>query len=301
MAVPIIALVGPTGAGKTAWALDLAPRLDAEIVNLDSRQVYRGLDIGAAKPTLAERASVPHHLFDVVAPDEPFDCARYRELARAVIAAVEARGRRVILVGGTGLYLKVLRHGLFPGPPRDPGLRAEFAACEAAEPGALYARLRAVDPVAAGLLHPHDRRRLIRALEVQALTGRPLSAWHEAHGFRGVELDIRVIGLTLERRALYARLDARCAAMVEGGLVDEVQRLWGQGYGPDLDPMRSIGYREVGAFLQGQGTLERAVCDMAQATRRLAKRQLTWFRAVPDVCWQDAAGARPADVLSALR
>jgi tRNA dimethylallyltransferase len=285
----ILALVGPTGAGKTQLSLELAQRLDAEIVNCDSRQVFRFLDIGTAKPTAAERTAVPHHLFDVVDPDQPFDCARYRDLARAAIADIRARGKRVVLVGGSGLYLKVLRYGLAPAPPRDPALRERLTALEDGEPGALHRRLTTVDPSAAVRLHPHDRVRLIRALEVCELTGRPLSAWQAEHGFRATELDCRVIGLEMPRRALYARLDARCRAMLADGLLDEVRGLWTRGYGPQLWPLQSIGYREVGAHLRGECDLAGALAAMQRATRRFAKRQRTWFRADPQVEWLDAA------------
>jgi tRNA dimethylallyltransferase len=293
---PILALVGPTGAGKTELALELAQRLDAEIVNCDSRQVFRFLDIGTAKPTAAQRGAVPHHLFDVVDPDEPFDCARYRQLTRPAIADIRARGKRVLLVGGSGLYLKVLRFGLAPAPPRDAALRAALTALEEAEPGALHARLARVDPTAAARLHAHDRVRLIRALEVCELSGRPLSVWQAAHAFRAAELECRVIGLDVERRALYARLDARCREMLERGLIDEVRDLWERGFGPELAPLRSIGYREIGAHLRGRCDLASALAAMQRATRRFAKRQLTWFRADPTVEWIDAARADVARI-----
>ena len=286
---PIFAIVGPTGVGKTDLALRLAQRLEAEIVNADSRQVFRGLDIGSAKPTPEERVLVPHHLYDVVDPDQSFDCARYRELAGAVIADVRGRGRPVVLVGGTGLYVKVLRHGICPGPPRDTAIRSRLSASEAARPGTLHELLRATDPSAAERLHPHDSIRLIRALEVHELTGKPLSAWQAEHGFRATELALRVVGLTMDRAALYERINRRCEAMVARGLVEEVRRLWERGFGPDLGPLRSIGYREVGCYLQGRCDLARAVADMAQASRRLAKRQLTWFRADPSIRWYDVS------------
>lgn len=292
----VIAIVGPTGTGKTALALDLAARIGAEIVNLDSRQVYRGLDIGSAKPSAAEQASVPHHLFDVVAPDEPFDCVRYRALARLAIAQIQQRGRRVLLVGGTGLYLKVLRYGIFPGPERDPALRARLAAIENAEPGWLHARLSSVDPDAAHKLHPHDRARLIRALEVYERSGKPISAWQQEHGFRRTELEVRVIGLETNRGTLYAGLNARCGEMVQTGLIEEVRDLWKRGYGPELPSMRAIGYREIGRYLTGQYDLDRAVEEMARATRHLAKRQLTWFRAVEDITWLDAQQTSGAEL-----
>ena len=292
---PIVALVGPTGAGKSALALELAQRLDAEIVNCDSRQVFRYLDVGTAKPTAVERAAVPHHVFDVIDPDERFDCAQYRALSRTAIDAIQARGKRVLLVGGTGLYLKVLRYGLAPAPPADPALRAELNALEDRTPGALHERLAARDAAAAARLHPHDRVRLIRALEVEALSGQPLSAWHAAHGFRAAELAVRVIGVAMERTALYAALDARCQRMVEAGLVDEVRALWARGYGPELAPLQSIGYREVGAYLQGRCDVPGALRAMQQATRKFAKRQLTWFRRDASVEWM-AADAILADI-----
>lgn len=292
----ILAIVGPTGTGKTALALDLAERVGAEIVNLDSRQVYRGLDIGSAKPTAGEQARVPHHLFDVVAPDEPFDCACYRALARRCIADIEGRGRHTLLVGGTGLYLKALRYGLFDGPPRDPALRARLAADEDARPGALHERLREVDQPASVRVHPHDRARLIRALEVFELTGKPISAWQEEHGFRRTELAVSVFGLDMDRTRLYEGINRRCEEMIESGLVEEVRRLRESGYDSSLAPMRSIGYREVGVHLDGDCTVDRAVEDMARATRRLAKRQLTWFRGAADLRWHDAERVRAEDL-----
>jgi len=280
----ITAIVGPTGTGKTQLALALARRLGAEIVNADSRQVYRGLDVGSAKPTAGERSLVAHHLFDVVEPDAHFDCARYRELARAAIADIRGRGRRVLLVGGTGLYIKVLRRGLFPGPRRDVRLRARLEQQERETPGLLHERLRAVDPRAAQRLHPHDRLRLIRALEVFEITGKPISAWQAEHAFRE-ELPMRVVGLAMERAVLYEHLDARCRRMVESGLIEEVRDLRRRGYGPELPALRSIGYRQIAAYLRGECGLAQAVTDMAKATRRLAKRQLTWFRREPDIEW----------------
>jgi len=296
---PCIAIVGSTGVGKTALALAVAQAADAEIVNLDSRQVYRGLDIGSAKPTAAERALAPHHLFDVVAPDEPFDCARYRELACRVVTEIQSRGRPVVLVGGTGLYLRVLRNGLFAGPARNPALRAQLETTESTDPGHLYRCVQRVDPETANRVHPHDRVRLIRALEVYQLSGRPISEWQREHGFRDTGLRMCTIGIDLDRATLYARLNARCESMVAAGLIDEVRELWARGYGPELGPLRSIGYREIGAYLHGQCDLATAIVDMAGATRHLAKRQLTWFRADPDVRWYDAASVEVSRLLAA--
>jgi tRNA dimethylallyltransferase len=281
----VIALVGPTGSGKTQLALDLAVCLGAEIVNCDSRQIYRGLDIGSAKPSPAERATRPHHLFDVVEPDQPFDAARYRTLARAAIADIQARGHRALVVGGTGLYLKALRYGLCAGPSRDLGLRAALLAREAAHPGSLHAELAARDPVSAARLHTHDRVRLVRALEVLELTGQPLSAQQAQHGFRIDELPMRVLGVAVERARLYADIDARCEAMLAAGLLDEIRALWARGHSAELPALRSIGYRELGAHLRGELDLAAALAAMQRATRRLAKRQLSWFRADPSIEW----------------
>ena len=282
----IVALVGPTGAGKTELGIALAQQFDAEIINADSRQIYRRLDIGSAKPTPQQRAAVPHHLVDVVEPDEPFDCARFRTLAQAAIDDISRRGKRILIVGGTGLYIKVLLHGLFDGPSRDPALRSALLQEETHAPGTLHQRLRSVDPAAARRLHPHDHMRLVRALEVYQLTGQPISTWQAQHHFAGNEFDTCILGLLLPRTELYQRINARCHAMVDAGLVDEVQRLYADGFDPDLPALRSPGYREIGAHVNGLYDLPTAITRMAQATRQLAKRQLTWFRADMQIAWR---------------
>lgn len=281
----IVAILGPTGVGKTAIALAVGAALDAEIVSADSRQVYRGLDIGSAKPTAAEQQRVRHHLIDVVGPDERFDCARFRTLALAAITDIVARGKRVLLVGGTGLYVKAVVRGLVPVPGRDPVVRARLEAAEAALPGTLHTRLATVDPVLAARLHPHDIVRIVRALEVYELSGRPLSSWHAAHCFSGGDVEALLLGLTLPRPALYARIDARCEAMLRDGLVEEVRRLYTAGYDAGLPALRSPGYREAGAYLRGECDLTTARARMAQATRRLAKRQMTWCRGEAALQW----------------
>lgn len=295
----IIAIVGPTGTGKTELSLAVAAAIGAEIVNCDSRQIYRGLEIGCAKPPPALRRERPHHLFDVVDPTEAFDCARYAAMARAAISAIHERDRPALLVGGTGLYLKALRYGLFPGPPRDEKLRRELAASEASSPGSLHRALTAIDPTTAARLHPNDRLRVIRALEVHRLTRVPLSAWHDRHAFRGDELAMTVIGLDMPRSQLYDRLGARCLAMIEAGLLDEVRGLLDAGYSLTLPALQSIGYREIGEYVRGRIDLPTAVERMTRATRRFAKRQTTWFRADPTVQWLDAAGATADAVLAA--
>jgi tRNA dimethylallyltransferase len=282
----IVAIVGPTGSGKTELSLELATRWNAEIVNADSRQIYRRLDIGSAKPTAAQRARVPHHLLDIVGPDEPFDCARYRQLGLEAIADVARRGKRVLLVGGTGLYIKVLLRGVFAGPSRDPALRARLEQHEAAEPGSLHRQLSAVDPITAARRHPHDHLRVIRALEVWELTGKPISAWQAEHAFAEAPFETLLLGLSLPRAELYARITARCAAMVRDGLVDELRGLYASGLDPALPALRSLGYREIGEYVRGACDLPTALERMAHATRRFAKRQLTWFRADPHVVWR---------------
>lgn len=284
----ILIVTGPTGCGKTDFGIRLAKEFKAEIVNADSRQVFRGLEVGSAKPTGEQRAAVPHHVVDVVDPDQPFDAAQFRELALAAIADILGRGRRVLVVGGTGLYIKVLRGGLFAGPPRDPAIRSRLDAEETAAPGTLYRRLSEADPEAAHKLHPNDRFRLIRALEVYELTGRPISEWQAEHAFGDSEFEFSTVALELPRKRLYERIDRRCHEMVEAGLVDEVRRLHAAGFGPDLPALQSPGYREIGEHLNGQYGLEEAIERMAQATRRLAKRQLTWLRGDAQAVWVTA-------------
>ncbi len=283
--VRVVALVGPTGVGKTELGIALAEHFGAEIVNADSRQVFRRLQIGSAKPTAEQCARIRHHLIDVVDPDGRFDCAEFRRLALAAIADITGRGKRVLIVGGTGLYIKVLLHGVFDGPARDDALRARLQADEAAAPGTLHRRLAAVDPLTAERLHPRDHIRLIRALEVRELTGRPMSAWQTEHGFAHRPFAAHVLGLWLPRPDLYERINRRTAAMIDAGLVDEVRALVAAGFSPDLPALRSPGYREIGDHLRGLCSLEVARERMARATRRLAKRQLTWFQADADVRW----------------
>jgi len=294
MGLPQLVLItGPTATGKTALALELAPRYHAEIVSADSRQVYRYLDIGTAKPSPAERAAVPHHLLDVVDPDERFDSARFRTLARAAIQDIMRRGKRVFVVGGSGLYLRALTRGLFAGPAADPQLRARLYDQERqAGRGFLHRWLCQVDPAVAARLHPHDTVRVIRALEVFLLSGTPMSQWQRAHGYRERQFSTLMIGLVADRETLARRIAHRCCQMIQEGLVDEVRRLWAQGYGPELPPLRTIGYAQIGAMLQGRYTLAEAVAEICKETRRLAKRQLTWLRAEPEVRWCPAAQAR---------
>jgi tRNA dimethylallyltransferase len=287
---PLLAIVGPTGVGKTALAVALAGEWPIEAVSVDSRQVYRRLDIGTGKPGPAERRALPHHLIDVAEPEEAYDAARFAREAQEAIAAVRARGRWPVLVGGTGLYFRALVRGLAPRPPGDPELRRRLQGEAAAlGPEGLHARLRDLDPAAAARLHPRDLVRVTRALEVVTLTGRPLGA-PDAGGWRGEAGRHRLltVGLTLVRPALDARLDARARAMVEAGLLDEVAGLLRAGVDPACPAMQGIGYRHLVPVARGRGALGDALRAMQRDTRRYARRQWTWFAREEGVTWVDA-------------
>ena len=280
MALRVVVVQGPTAVGKSAAALSLAAELPIEIINADSLQLYRQMDIGSAKPTPAEMAVVPHHLFSIIDPDADFDAARYMQLGRAVIEEVARRNHVPVVVGGTGLYVRALTRGLFDGPPADAALRAELKQRDAA---ALHAELQRVDPSTAANTDPHDQVRLVRALEVYHLTGEPLSVHHQRHRFADRPFDCLCIGLMRPRDELYARINRRVDAMLAAGFVDEVRALLQAGYDPALKPLRSIGYRQLIACLQGRMTLPEATDAIRKASRNLAKRQLTWLRNADDM------------------
>jgi len=280
-----LVLTGPTGSGKSALGLELAERLGAEIVAMDSMTLYRGMDIGTAKPTPEERRRVPHHLIDVLDPWESASVAWWLERAAECCRAIERRKKRSLIVGGTALYLKALRFGLFDGPPGDEALRHRLAE-EAQQQGvvALHCRLAAVDPVTAQRLHPNDVRRVIRALEVWELTGRPLSAWQQQWNQPddlGPEGTANVLWLDLPRDELYARIDARVEAMVAGGLVEEVRALIQLPQPLSREAAQALGYKEMIEHLQGRATLAETVRRIQTRSRQFAKRQLTWFRHLP--------------------
>jgi tRNA dimethylallyltransferase len=293
--IPLVALVGPTASGKTALALALAERLTlalglrgAEVVSADSRQIYRLMDIATAKPTADEQARVRHHLLDVVWPDESYTLAEYQRDAQAAIADIWARGRLPLLVGGTGLYVRAVVDGLaIPEVAPQPELRAALEA-EAAERGvgALLERLRALDPVAAARIDAQNPRRLLRALEVCIISGRPFS---EQQGRRPTPYQAVLLGLSMPREALYTRADARIAQMLAAGLVAETEALVARGYDWSLPAMSSLGYREIGAYLRGELTLPAAVERFEQATHAYIRRQMTWFRPDQRIHWLDAA------------
>jgi tRNA dimethylallyltransferase len=287
---PLIAIVGPTASGKSALALRVARQYRGEIVSCDSLQVYRGLDIGSAKPTLEERREVPHHLIDVVDPDGAFSAADYGRLARAAVSEIRGRERLPIVVGGTGLYLRALLVGLFDGPGRDDRLRRRFTAlAERFGDDRLHRLLVRVDPLAGSRIEARDRVRVVRALEVLWSTGLPISSHHRAGADPLVGFDILVVGLAPDRASLRARVELRTDEMLARGLQREVEGLLGHGYSPDLRPLKAIGYRQMTQVVRGDGTVATARHDIVVATMRYAKRQMTWFRhptpQEPSVVW----------------
>ena len=282
----LLVICGPTASGKSELAIRLARELDAEIVNADSMQVYRGMDIGTAKPAPAQRKEIPHHLIDVADPDQPFSAADFALAADEAIRGTTGRGKRVIVAGGTGLYIRALLKGLVDSPSGAGEIRRKLQE-EARELGnqAMLEKLGRVDPELAARIHPNNRVRIIRALEVYRLTGVPLSRYQQEHGFSGRRYESLQIGIKVERRELYRRIDERVERMVEDGLLDEVHGLLASGYGRDLKSMRAIGYKEAAACLAGEYGPDEAVRLIKRDTRRYAKRQLTWFNADPDILW----------------
>jgi tRNA dimethylallyltransferase len=281
----ILAIVGPTGTGKTELAAEVARRTGAEIISADSMQVYRGMDIGTAKPSRALRAELPHHGIDVADPDEEMSAGRFAELAREAARSALARGRRVILCGGSGLYARAFAGGLIDAAA-DGALRAELEALPTEE---LVARLRAVDAELARRIHPHNRVRLVRSLEIARLGRAGASQLQARHAFSDRPFEIAWLGLELPRELLWTRLRARVDAMFEAGWIDEVRALHAAGYGPELRPLSGIGYREIGWLLAGSIAEAEARERIYLATRRFAKRQRTWFRAEPGLVWADPA------------
>jgi len=282
----IVVIVGPTASGKSARALELAGYFGAEIINADSMQVYRYMDIGTAKPSVEERRVVRHYLIDILYPDEEFSAALFREEAQRTIADVEARGRKAMVVGGTGLYIKALTSGLIKGGEVDPVIRSRLQS-EAQSGGReqLYERLQEVDPPTSARLHPHDTYRIIRALEVYERTGQPISTLRGRHRFKEGPYRVLKIGLQMERDELYRRIDARGDEMIKQGLKEEVERILEMGYTPSLKAMQSLGYKQMAAHLGGEYDLAEATRLIKRDTKRYAKRQITWFKADQEIRW----------------
>ncbi|HEY8498191.1 MAG TPA: tRNA (adenosine(37)-N6)-dimethylallyltransferase MiaA [Limnochordales bacterium] len=288
---PLLVIVGPTAVGKTDLAVEVALRLGGEIISADAMQVYRGLDIGTDKPTPQRRRGVPHHLIDVVDPWEPFSASRYRELARQALEAIRARGRTAIVCGGTGLYIRAFVDDLLPRPGGfDPAVRRRLES-EAARVGplAMHARLARVDPELAARIHPHNLRRVIRALEAFETTGLPMSRLQQQAREMARPLAAVWVGLIRPREELYRRIDRRVDEQVQRGLVEETRRLLAMGLSPGHTAMQALGYKEMREYLAGRTSFARAVAALKRATRQYARRQLIWFRPDRRITWLDLA------------
>jgi len=278
----VLVVAGPTAAGKSELAALIAEAVDAEIVGADSRQLYRYMDVGTAKPRAALRARVRHHLIDVVDPDADYDVAAWRRDALSALADINRRGRRAIVCGGTGLYLRSLARGLFAGPPANAELRARLQQREAASPGTLHAMLARVDPASASRIHVNDQVRLVRALEVFESTGRQLSAWLAEHGLSERPFVTLTLEVEVSREELRELIEARSRAMVEAGLVEELQSLYARGYAPATRAFDAIGYREAALCLAGRLPRQHLAEAVGRATTQYAKRQRTWLRGQAD-------------------
>jgi tRNA dimethylallyltransferase len=303
MEPPLIAIVGPTAVGKTAFGIALAERLNGEIISADAVAVYRGLDIGAAKPDAAEREQARFHLIDVAEPDNDFTVTDFAALGEAAIAEIRNRERIPIIVGGTGLYVRALTATLtVPNVPPQPEFRAAlWAEVDAVGAPVLHERLAAVDPEAAAKISAGDGKRIIRALEVYHVTGQPMSSFHTPEGIHGIPRpNTRLFGLTMERPLLHQRIEARVEAMMAAGFVDEVRGLLAAGYGPEFKAMQSLGYRHLCAHLRDGVPIAQTVEELKRDTRRYARRQMTWFNADTKVAWYGLGSGGRDDVDTAL-
>jgi len=303
--IPLPVILGPTGSGKSDLSISLARAIGGEIVNYDSMQVYRGFDVGTAKLAPSERQGVPHHMLDIVEPSALFTAGDYARAAETTIGEISSRGRTPVLVGGTGFYLRALLEGLSPGPARDRSLRARLLSREQKRPGSLHRILARLDPVSARRIHPNDKTKTLRALEVRLLEGLSLTSTFERgrlslRGFMPVK-----IGLNPPRDLLYARLNERARRMFhpeasERSLPEEVRRLLAAGLASDAKPFEALGYKQALRMLAGQLTEEQAIESTQQETRRYAKRQMTWFRKEPGVHWMSGFGDDPRVQTEAL-
>jgi tRNA dimethylallyltransferase len=290
---PLLVIVGPTGAGKTSLALHLGEQLRGEIVNCDSVQIYRHFNIGSAKLPPAERRAIPHHLIDICEPEEIFTAGDYSRRAREVLNAIRRRQSVPVIVGGTGFYLRALLEGLFEGPQRNDELRSQLLLRESRRPGFLHRLLRRLDPETGKRIHSHDVQKLIRAVEVCLLTGKPMSALanHNRRPLQGFR--VLKIGLNPSRPALYATIRARTMQMFTSGLVEETRQILALGYPPTCKPFESLGYAQALKVIQGVWSLDQAIEDTCLQTRRYAKRQWTWFRSDKEIHWIEGFGDDP--------
>jgi tRNA dimethylallyltransferase len=291
--LPLVAVLGPTGSGKSDLALEIALQFGGEIVNCDSLQVYRHFNVGTAKLPFAARRGIAHHLIDIADPGELFTAGEYARRARPILADISARARLPVVAGGTGFYLRALLDGLFPGPSRDQNLRDRLTAREQRRPGSLHRILRRLDPAAAAKIHPHDLPKVTRALEVCIVARRPVSDLFS--GGRDALVGYRALKIGLEppRDSLYERLDARCRRMFESGLVEEVGSILALGFPATVKPFESHGYKQALQMLRGELTLKEAIFYAQRNTRRYAKRQMTWFRQEPGMLWLKGFGDSP--------
>lgn len=281
--IPLLLILGPTASGKSALAVELAQRLQGEVISADAFAVYRGMDLGTAKPTLAERRGIPHHLIDVLEPSEKGDASQWFVGADAAVQAIHQRGHVPIIAGGTPLYAKLLLEGISAGPPRDTVIRARLQQrCTDEGSAALFAELQRVDPIYAAAHHPNDERRVVRALEVWEITGQPYSTFHTTDGIRRTDLRPLCIGLKWERAAIYQRIDVRARALFANGLVDEVTALRSR---LSVEAAQAVGYKEVLAYLDSAMSLSDTIALVCQRSRNLAKHQMTWYRSWPDIVW----------------
>lgn len=285
----VIVLAGPTATGKTDLAIELALMVNGEIISADSAQVYRYMDIGTAKPTPEEQRGIPHHMMDIVYPDEAFSVAQFKALAEAAIRDILARGKVPIVAGGTGLYISSLVYNIqFSETISDQGFRERMKAlAEQYGPEYLHNRLKAIDPISAEKIHPNNVKRVIRALEVYETTGRPISEHQALSRTKPPEFDYRLFGLIMDRQRLYERIEQRTDIMMKKGLADEVARILGMGYSRDLVSLQAIGYKEIAAALYGECSMDEAVQQIKLNTRHLAKRQIAWFNSMEGLKWLD--------------
>lgn len=283
---PVIFLVGPTSVGKSKISVHMARLLSTDIIGADSRQIYKGMDIGTAKPTREDMKSVRHHMIDIISPDDPFSVGIYNKMASSIISKMHGTGMIPFIVGGTGLYIKALIYGLWEGPAADWDLRRRFREEESSNGEEyLYNKLATVDPDSARYIHPRDTMKVIRALEVFYITGRPLSYFHKSHAFSDDRYEPVLIGLKRDRSDLYRRIERRVERMMEEGLIDEVKRLLDMGYSGDLNSMKGLGYKQMLGCLRGRYSIDEAIRLIKRDTKRYAKRQFTWFNMESSIRW----------------
>lgn len=297
----LLVVVGPTAVGKSAIAIELAKRLDGEIISADSMQIYKGMDVGTAKPGLRERGKIGHHLIDIVEPSEDFSVAEYQRLARATMEKIARRRKLPILVGGSGLYIRSIIDKLeFPGGTLKSPVRRELEERAKSDPKSLHEELQRLDPRAAEKIHPHNLRRIIRALEVIKLTGKTFTEYQKDWQKRESIYDLKMVGLSLPREKLYAKIDERVDEMLQKGLLEEVKTLVSSGYSRAITARQALGYKELLDHLEGKRSLGDAVQLIKQRTRNFAKRQLTWFKRDPRIKWFDVSNKTTNQVASEI-